>query len=120
MQRKLISITVTVGMSTLVAASVSAEEKKMTPAEGFNIHVVAPHRHEDGTVHGLYHHYCKPISEQILQCMIFESTEPKAPLVEVEYFVDKQLARSSIPLRKWNKHYHDHKIEIATGRVQVY
>jgi hypothetical protein len=86
MRKKLISITGTVGVGALVAASVSAEEKKMTPAESFNIHVVAPHRHEDGTVHGPYHHYCKPISEQILQCMIFESTDPKAPLVEFEYF----------------------------------
>jgi hypothetical protein len=31
-----------------------AEEKAQSPAEGYNIHVVAPHRHEDGTVHGPY------------------------------------------------------------------
>ncbi len=38
------------------------EEKKPSPAEGFTIHVMAPHKFEDGTVHGPYHHYCKGIS----------------------------------------------------------
>jgi hypothetical protein len=42
----------------LVSGPVFAKKKTKTPAEGFNIHIVAPHRHEDGTVHGPYHHYC--------------------------------------------------------------
>ena len=36
----------------LVSGPVFAKKKTKTPAEGFNIHIVAPHRHEDGTVHG--------------------------------------------------------------------
>ena len=48
------------------AVSASAEEQRIgSPAEGFNIHVVAPHKHEDGTVHGPYHHYCKVIKPEI-------------------------------------------------------
>ncbi|MFH0341535.1 MAG: DUF1264 domain-containing protein [Chromatiales bacterium] len=90
-----------------------------SPAEGFNIHVLAPHRHEDGTVGGPYHHYCKSIKPEILQCMIFLSTDPNAELVEIEYFIDKKLARSNVTLKQWNKHFHDHKDEVATGRVQV-
>lgn len=100
--------------------SASAEEQSIgSPAEGFNIHVLAPHKHEDGTVHGPYHHYCKPIKPEILQCLVFLSTDPKAELVEIEYFVDKKLARSNVSLERWNRHFHDHKKEIATGRVQV-
>jgi len=79
-----------------------AEEKAQTPAEGYNIHVIAPHRHEDGTVHGPYHHYCKPIKPEILQCMIFLSTDPNAELVEIEYFIDKKLARTNVTLEQWN------------------
>ena len=48
--------------ATLVATSpllAFAEEKAKSPADGYNIHIIAPHRHEDGTVHGPYHHYCK-------------------------------------------------------------
>lgn len=90
-----------------------------SPAAGYTIHVQAPHLMDDGTVGGPFHHYCKPISAQILQCLLFKSTEPKAPLVGIEYFIDKALARQEVPLIKWHRHFHDHKIEIATGRVKV-
>lgn len=89
-----------------------------SPATGYDIHVQAPHVHQDGTLGGPYHHYCKGISDKILQCLIFESTDPKAPLVAVEYFVAKDLSRK-LPAIKWHRHFHDHKVEIATGRVQV-
>lgn len=108
-----------IGLAILVAGPAFAAGKKRTPAEGFNIHIVAPHKHEDGTVHGPYHHYCKSIKPEILQCMIFQSTEPNAELLEIEYFVDKKLARSNVTLEQWNKHYHDHAEEIASGRVQI-
>ena len=109
----------TFGVATCAAVPVVAEETAQTPAQGYNIHVVAPHRHEDGTVHGPYHHYCKPIKPEILQCMIFLSADPNAELVEIEYFIEKKLARSNVTLEQWNKHFHDHTEEIATGRVQV-
>jgi hypothetical protein len=46
------------GAANLIAQPALAEAPK-SPAERFNIHVIAPHRHEDSTVHGPYHHYCK-------------------------------------------------------------
>src|SRR5437868_8231305 len=95
-----------------------AEEKAPSPADGFTIHVIAPHKFEDGTIHGPYHHYCKGISPEILQCLLFESTDPNAVLTDIEYFVAKPIARE-LPLNVWNKFYHDHEVEIATGRVQV-
>ena len=97
----------------------SAGGMKQTPAQGYTIHVMAPHKYEDGTVHGPYHHYCKPISAEIIQCLLFESTDPNALLTDVEYFVAKSVTRAHVPLETWNKYYHDHEVEIATGRVQV-
>ena len=41
--------------------------------------------------------------------MIFLSTDPNAELVEIEYFIDKKLARTNVTLEQWNKHFHDHK-----------
>ena len=38
-----------------------------------------------------------------------------AGLVEIEYLVDNKVARSNVSLERWNRHYHDHKKEIATG-----
>lgn len=97
----------------------AAAAAKPTPAQGYSIHVMAPHKFEDGTVHGPYHHYCKPISPEIIQCLLFESTDPNALLTDIEYFVAKSVTRAHVPLDTWNKFYHDHEVEIATGRVQV-
>lgn len=96
-----------------------AEEKTKSPADGYNIHIIAPHRHEDGTVHGPYHHYCKSIKPDIWQCLIFLAADPNAELVEIEYFIDQNLVRTNVTLEQWNKHYYDHKAEVASGRVQV-
>lgn len=106
---------IAVGCMTTPASS----EEAMSPAGGYNIHVQAPHMIADGTVGGPFHHYCKGISDEILQCLLFESTAPKAKLVAIEYFIAKTLARKEVPLIKWHRFFHDHKVEIATGRVQV-
>ena len=89
------------------------------PADGFGLHVQAPHMMPDGQVGGPFHHYCKGISNEIIQCLLFRSTDPMAPLIGVEYFVAKDLARKEVPLITWNRNFHDHEVEIATGRVLI-
>jgi hypothetical protein len=92
---------------------------KVSPAEGYNVHVLAPHL-VDGKQMGPYHHYCKVIAaDPQIQCLIYESTEPNAKLEQVEWIYAKKLTRTQVPLQEWNKDWHDHKIEIASGRVQV-
>ena len=109
------------GMLSLVAMgcmTTPAMSSGSGPAQGYDIHVQAPHMMENGTPGGPFHHYCKGISPKILQCLLFESTADNAPLVAVEYFVAKDLARK-LPLIQWHRYFHDHKVEIATGRVQI-
>jgi len=92
-----------------------------TPADGFTIHVSAPHV-VNGKVMGPYQHYCKvmePNPPQII-CLIFDSTDPNARLTQVEYIIAKSLTRAKVPLQEWNKNWHDHKLEIETGRVKVH
>src|SRR5262245_66498633 len=96
-----------------------AEEKKASPAEGYTIHVQAPHVMEDGTIGGPFHHYCKGISEKILQCLLFDSTDPNAKLVAVEYFVAKDLSRKEIRIILGHLHYHDQHVALETRRAQA-
>jgi hypothetical protein len=103
-------------IGNMPVSAISAESS--SPATGYDIHVQAPHMMPDGTPGGLYHHYCKGISDQILQCLLFESTDPKAALVGIEYFVSKDLSRKLPPIQ-WHRYFHDHKVEIETGPVQV-
>jgi hypothetical protein len=42
-----------------------------------------------------------------------------ATLVGVEYIIAKRITRAVVPLGTWNQNFHDHTVEIATGRVQV-
>ena len=77
-----------------VAPRTAVSGEPTSPAVGYDIHVQAPHMMADGTTGGPYHHYCKGISDKILQCLLFESTDPKAPLVGIEYFVAKDRSGS--------------------------
>jgi Protein of unknown function (DUF1264) len=105
--------------ATQPAAQESKAPVKASPAEGYNVHILAPHL-VDGKQMGPYHHYCKVIApDPQIQCLIYDSTEPNANLVQVEWIYAKKLTRTLVPLREWNKDWHDHKIEIASGRVQV-
>jgi hypothetical protein len=104
-----------------IAAPAIAQEAKIgSPAEGHNIHVTAPHVVE-GKVMGPYHHYCKVLSpEPVIECLVYSSSDPTARLEQVEYIIAKSITRSgAVSLAAWNKNWHDHKQEIATGRVQV-
>src|SRR6266702_4491922 len=97
----------------------SSAAKMPTPADGYNVHVLAPHL-VDGKVMGPYHHYCKVIApDPQIVCLIYESTQPNAMLAQVEYIMAKKLTRSKVSRESWNKYWHDHTVEIASGRVQV-
>jgi hypothetical protein len=101
-------------------ATRSTPSSTPTPADGHTIHVLAPHM-VNGHVGGPYHHYCKVLSpEPYIECLIYLTTDSNAKLVQIEYIVAKGVTRTNaISLATWNKNWHDHAQEIATGRVQV-
>ena len=109
----------TLAFALTIVLTAAHETRAPSPADGFAIHVTAPHMvqgHEMGPVH----HYCKPISsEPIIQCLLYDSAEPNAPLTGVEYIIAKTVTRSLVMLGTWNANFHDHTAEIATGRVKV-
>lgn len=91
-----------------------------TPADGYTVHVSAPHV-VAGKVMGPFHHYCKVMSpEPVIVCLIYDSPDSNATLTQVEYIIAKKLTRPALSRENWNKYWHDHQQEIATGRVQVH
>jgi hypothetical protein len=111
----------TFGLLVAVASPAMAQEVKApSPADGHTIHVTAPHV-VAGKVMGPYHHYCKVLSpEPVIECLCYESSDPGARLQQVEYIFAKSITRTgAVSLANWNKNWHDHTQEIATGRVQV-
>jgi hypothetical protein len=109
------------GVFSIVAVPATGQEPKAaSPADGHTVHVTAPHV-VDGKVMGPYHHYCKVLApDPVIECLCYESNEPGARLHQVEYIMAKSLTRNgAVTLADWNKNWHDHTQEIATGRVQV-
>jgi len=69
---------------------------------------------------GPVHHFCKPITQDpIIVCLLYDSMDPNAPLSGIEYIVAKSLTRPAVSLGTWNQNFHDHTVEIASGRVKV-
>lgn len=90
-----------------------------TPADGYTVHVTAPHL-VNGHVMGPYHHYCKVIApDPYIVCQIYDSTDPNARMTQIEFIVAKKLTRPAIDRESWNRLWHDHAVEIASGRVKV-
>src|SRR5438128_553422 len=86
------------GHSAPRVASDEPAATKASPAEGYTVHVLAPHL-VDGKQMGPYHHYCKVLAPQpLIQCLIYESTEPNARLSQVEFIVAKKLTRNQVSL----------------------
>ena len=117
---KLLSLGLVGVISIVVAPSIGQQTSTQTPADGHTVHVIAPHV-VAGKVMGPYHHYCKVLSpEPVIECLCYMSADPGARLEQVEFILAKSITRKgAVSLADWNKNWHDHKQEIATGRVQV-
>ena len=117
------SCTFALGLALVAAAPASGqgEAAATRPSLGFDVHVTAPHV-VNGETMGPIHHFCKPIRSEpvVIQCILFETMDANAPMTEVEYIVAKSVTRNQIDRDEWNRAWHDHATEIASGRVQVH
>lgn len=90
-----------------------------SPSDGYTVHVTAPHM-VNGHEMGPYHHFCKVMkSDPVIVCQIYDSADANGMLKQVEFIIAKKLTRPAISLTDWNRLWHDHAVEIASGRVQV-
>src|SRR5258708_30150289 len=107
-----------VSLVVVAGRAAGQENKTPSPADGYTVHVTAPHV-VAGKVMGPYHHYCKVLSgEPVIECLCYESAEPGARLEQVEYIIAKSITRiGTVSLASWNKNWHDHTQEIATRHV---
>lgn len=117
------TLVLALGLAVAAVAPARGQEEAAAPRPslGFDVHVTAPHV-VNGEQMGPIHHFCKPIQPDpvIIQCILFETMDPNAPMTEVEYIVAKSVTRNTIDREEWNRAWHDHAMEIASGRVQVH
>ncbi|KAJ3043075.1 hypothetical protein HK097_001847 [Rhizophlyctis rosea] len=82
------------------------------------------------------HHYCTHLSEDLLQCLIYDSGEPNARLIGVEYIVSANLYRSACSIRQLftvdksktaptafppeeKQYWHSHEYEVKGGLISL-
>jgi hypothetical protein len=58
-------------------------------------------------------HYCSHLSDEVLQCVIYDSNKPGARLIGVEYIVSATIFDSLPPEEK--KLWHSHNYEVKSG-----
>src|SRR5260370_27893586 len=69
------------------------QHEAATPVDGYTVHVTAPHL-VNGHVMGPYQHYCKVIApDPYIVGQIYDNTDPKAPLTQIEFIIATNLTR---------------------------
>jgi hypothetical protein len=119
----MIKYLVTIGVSMSVVHFTAAQSESKTNAAEKNWPTGAIHAHVCGfhfysgdmkrqvTVH----HYCSHWTDEILQCVLFDSDKPNARMIGIEYIVSAKLFES-LPAEE-KKLWHSHNYEVKSGAL---
>ncbi len=62
------------------------------------------------------YHYCKPLNDDVSQCVLYDGAGPDAKLIGIEYLVSDALYQKMPPEEKL--YWHDHKYEVDSGLLR--
>lgn len=62
------------------------------------------------------YHYCKPVNDDVSQCILYDGTGPDARLIGIEYLVSDALYQKMPPDEK--VYWHDHNYEVDSGLLK--
>jgi Protein of unknown function (DUF1264) len=62
------------------------------------------------------YHYCKPVNDDVSQCVLYDGTGPDARLIGIEYLVSDALYQKMPAEEK--VYWHDHKHEVDAGLLK--
>ncbi len=87
----------------------SAKAASVSPATNWTIHIDAL-KHFPGHPDEVAHHWCRSIGDGMLECQIYTSDDPNAPLVAIETIVPTAVWKTFPPSEQALWHYH--RVEI--------
>src|SRR5438067_3734630 len=110
--------------SLIIAASAFAQSSEKTksalasanfpPIGDIHAHVCGIHFYSGDMARQIIaEHYCSHLSDDVLQCVIYDSNKPGARLIGVEYIVSAKIFESLPPEEK--KLWHSHNYEVKSG-----
>lgn len=62
------------------------------------------------------YHYCKPLNDDVAQCVLYDGTGPDARLIGIEYLVSDAIYQAMPAEEKG--YWHDHKYEVDAGLLK--
>ncbi|HWE35473.1 MAG TPA: DUF1264 domain-containing protein [Isosphaeraceae bacterium] len=62
------------------------------------------------------YHYCKPLNDEVNQCVLYDGHGPDARLIGVEYLVSDRIYQAMPAEEK--AYWHDHKYEVDAGLLK--
>eukprot|EP00775_Hariotina_reticulata_P005866 gene5866-6107_t len=79
-------------------------------------HVCAFHCYAHDTTRQVRsHHFCSHLNEEVRQCLIYDSPEPEARLIGVEYIISRKLFEQ-LPQDE-RRYWHSHAYEVTSGQL---
>lgn len=93
---------------------VGTDKKFMAPVAGLHAHFCGIHVAKTNPGFQLVaQHYCAPLGDEMHQCLLFDSCNPGAKLLGVEYIVSDKIYRGLPDDEK--KYWHPHTYEVLAG-----
>ncbi|KAF8893763.1 hypothetical protein CPB85DRAFT_1440629 [Mucidula mucida] len=103
-------------MSLFLLVTGASAVQSFDPLKGICAHLNAFHVYaSDPTCCVESNHYCSHISEDVRQCIIYDSHKPTARLIGIEYMVTPRLYSTLPPEER--KLWHSHKYEVKSGML---
>jgi hypothetical protein len=62
------------------------------------------------------YHFCKPVNDNVCQCILYDGLGPDARLIGIEYLVTDEIHRQMPPEER--DYWHDHKYEVDSGLLR--
>ncbi|MDA8187807.1 MAG: DUF1264 domain-containing protein [Dehalococcoidales bacterium] len=95
-----------------------AQVQPQSPVEELKLHLQGVHVIKEAPNRQyVAHHYCQQLREDLIQCAVFDSGEPRARLIDVEYVVPDDVYRSFSPEEQ--QYWHPHDYEVDSGLLRA-
>ncbi|EJD06856.1 embryo-specific protein [Fomitiporia mediterranea MF3/22] len=88
------------------------------PISGIHQHLCAFHVYaHDRTRPVEAHHFCKHLTPDMHQCIVYDSNDQNARLIGIEYLITEKVF-NTLPQEE-KRYWHSHKYEIESGMLQL-
>jgi hypothetical protein len=97
-------------------AAPKSSNADLAPISAIDAHVCGIHFYSGNMKRQLIaHHYCSHLSDEVLQCVLYDSDKKDARLIGVEYIVSARIFES-LPADE-KKFWHSHNYEVKSGAL---